>query len=87
MAAQNASSAAAQSSSLASSQAEVRHESYSFICDHGGSYTIDVPYLDAARVSYKKAYAKAMACNEIDSMAGVISDCERVFGNKLCVEQ
>lgn len=85
MASQNASSVAS-SATQTSSQAEMRYESYSFTCDHGGSYTIDVPYLDATRVSYKKAYAKAMACNEIDNMATAISDCGRVFGNKTCAE-
>lgn len=85
MASQNASSAALPATQT-SSQAEMRHESYSFTCDHGGSHTINVPYLDAALVSYKKAYAKAMACNEIDNMATAISDCERVFGNRMCAE-
>lgn len=86
VASRNVSSAAA-SATQASSQAGVQYESYSFTCDHGGSYTIDVPYLDAGRVSYKKAYAKAMACNEVGNMATVIRDCERVYGNKVCVEQ
>lgn len=64
----------------------MRYESYTFSCAHGGTYTIDVPYREAAKLGVKKDFAKTMSCNEIDNWSAVQDRCQSAFGNRTCEE-
>ena len=70
----------------APAQAAMRTESYSFSCPSGESYTIDVPYLDAAKLAVKKSFTRAMSCNLIGAMQPAMAACARAYGRSDCGE-